>query len=277
MKQIRLVVAAATALALIGLPAQPMQAGEPKELPKQVQQAKAQVEDYLQKIDGLKQSPTVKWLGDPAVQEIFPNLTFFAVRYRKFPIAVAPPGKLSSANVFVVGDKEKLRVLSTPDDFPKFFSTEFQANKIKVTEKSAAVCLRAWLKISEELLQDGFYTFEIVKTDVQKKGANQFEGKGQSMVAKGGNGKIEVTMKFDAEGNLSAGQDYKLQPGPRPKCQATKLLDPDPIVRYMAESELLFMGVAARSYLVEQRSRARDPNLRQAIDRMLNRIESIGW
>jgi hypothetical protein len=276
MKQFRLTAVVAV-LVYLGLSAQPMRAGEPKELPKEVQQAKTQVEDYLKSIDGLKQNPTVKWLGDPAVKEVFPNLTLFAVRYRKFPIAVAPPGKLTSANVFVVGGKEKLQVLTNPDDFPKFFSGEFQANKIKVTEKSAAVCLRAWLKVSEELLQDGFYTFEIVKTDIKKKGADQFEGEGRSMVAKGGNGDIEVTMQFSADGTLTAGQKYTLKPGARPKCQATKLLDPDPIVRYMAESELLFMGVAAKSYLVEQRGRARDPNLRQAIDRILCRIEAIGW
>jgi hypothetical protein len=59
--------------------------------------------------------------------------------------------------------------------------------------------------------------------------------------------------------------------GVRPICQATKLLDPDPIVRRMAERDILVMGRAAKAYLDEQRARA-TPALRQAIDRMWKRI-----
>jgi hypothetical protein len=84
-------------------------------------------------------------------------------------------------------------------------------------------------------------------------------------------------MEFKADGSLTAGQNYKLQAGPRPKCQATKLLDLDPIVRYMTETELLSMGLAAKEYLREQRARAADPKLARAIDRILQRIEVVGW
>src|SRR5205085_1021891 len=61
------------------------------------------------------------------------------------------------------------------------------------------------------------------------------------------------------------------RPGPRPICQATKLLDPDPVVRRMAEQDLLIMGRAVKPYLDEQRARA-EPGLRKAIDRLWQRI-----
>ena len=56
-----------------------------------------------------------------------------------------------------------------------------------------------------------------------------------------------------------------LRPGIRPICQATKLLDRDPIVRRMAEQDVLVMGRAAKPYLDQVRATAR-PKLQQAID-----------
>jgi hypothetical protein len=69
----------------------------------------------------------------------------------------------------------------------------------------------------------------------------------------------------------SVSEDNQIRRGPRPICQATKLLDPDPVVRKMAEQDLLIMGRAARGYLDEQRARA-TPALRKAIDRIWERI-----
>lgn len=66
-----------------------------------------------------------------------------------------------------------------------------------------------------------------------------------------------------------------IQKGVRPICQATKLLDPDPVVRGMAEQAILVMGKAAEGYLTEQRTRA-SPELRQAIDRIWQRILAEG-
>lgn len=58
-------------------------------------------------------------------------------------------------------------------------------------------------------------------------------------------------------------------------CQATKLLDPDPVVRGMAEEAILVMGRGAKEYLDEQRTRAR-PALQAAIGRIWRRILSEG-
>ena len=66
-----------------------------------------------------------------------------------------------------------------------------------------------------------------------------------------------------------------IRAGVRPICQATKLLDPDPIVRRMSEQDLLVMGRAAKPYLDQIRATAR-PQLRQAIDRIWQRILTEG-
>ena len=73
-----------------------------------------------------------------------------------------------------------------------------------------------------------------------------------------------------------ATEQANVRPGPRPICQATKLLDPDPVVRRMAEQDLLIMGIAARAYLLEQRNKA-NAELRRAIDLLWQRMEKNGW
>jgi len=63
--------------------------------------------------------------------------------------------------------------------------------------------------------------------------------------------------------------------GVRPICQATKLLDCDPLVGRMAEQDILVMGSLAKEYLDEQRAKAK-PELRQAIDLIWQRIVKEG-
>ena len=98
----------------------------------------------------------------------------------------------------------------------------------------------------------------------------------QTAVMAGGEGRIEALITLGAAGSLV--QIYEksvLRPGVRPICQATKLLDRDPIVRRMAEQDVLVMGRAAKPYLDQIRARAR-PKLQQAIDRMWQRILDEG-
>jgi hypothetical protein len=91
-------------------------------------------------------------------------------------------------------------------------------------------------------------------------------------VAAGGDGNIDVVMTLGTAGSLvNILERSAIRPGVRPICQATKLLDRDPIVRRMAEQDLLVMGRAAKPYLDQIRATAR-PKLQQAIDRMWQRI-----
>jgi hypothetical protein len=123
------------------------------------------------------------------------------------------------------------------------------------------------------LRQDGFYGFSLMD-DSTKVAADKAGRKASAkvVVMKGGNGEIDASLTFDEDGKfLKAADEAKLKPGPRPICQATKLLDPDPIVRAIAEQDLLCMGRAAKPYLDEQRARA-SPELQKAIDAAWRRI-----
>ena len=73
---------------------------------------------------------------------------------------------------------------------------------------------------------------------------------------------------FDEGGGLvRTTWEKHLKPGPRPIGQASKLLDADPVVRRMAERDLLIMGRAAKPYLDDERAKAA-PELQAAIDRI---------
>src|SRR6266851_10212676 len=108
---------------------------------------------------------------------------------------------------------------------------------------------------------------------------------GQLLVLNGGTGAIAARMSFDAAGNLvdvnAAGNlvdvnaSSTVRAGVRPICQATKLLDRDPLVLRMAEQDILAPGSAAKSYLQQQRAKAR-PALKRAIDRLWDRIVREG-
>jgi ABC-2 type transport system ATP-binding protein len=91
----------------------------------------------------------------------------------------------------------------------------------------------------------------------------------------------DVFLKLTAEANQENGQKVSRlqqeQPesNPLPGGKTPKLLDPDPVVRAMAEQDILVMGRTAQEYLAEQRAKA-PPELRQAIDRLWRRILEEG-
>ena len=81
------------------------------------------------------------------------------------------------------------------------------------------------------------------------------------------------TLSFNQEGKLVSAKTVKnIQAGIRPICQAKKLLDKDPVVKKMAEQDILIMGRMCKPYLQEQREKAAPP-LQKAIDVIWNKIE----
>jgi hypothetical protein len=138
-------------------------------------------------------------------------------------------------------------------------------------ERQAEDAARTWLRLSGELKQDLFYQFSAAEVLFERR-EDSARVKGRTTVDAGGKGWIEVVLTLGAAGSfLEAVERSALQQGIRPICQATKLLDPDPVVRRMAEQDLLVMGRAAKPYLDQVRANA-GPKLRQAIDRLWQRI-----
>jgi hypothetical protein len=242
-------------------------------LPEEAQKSADAVRAHLEKLKGAHAGLIYK--DEPSLKKIFPDHQFIVARYRLFPVARILPEGLHASNVFAV-DKKEQKVQHVPD--AKGLESFFKNNQAPVKDEAAAkTSLAAWLTLAQEFPQDGFYKFEVLE--------KEFGGErnevimsvfGRAMVTQGGKGEVGAVLAYK-DGKLNkASETGKIMPGPRPICQATKLLDRDPIVRQMAEQDLLFMGLPARDYLMEQREKA-GPELQPAIDRMWRQIRANGW
>jgi hypothetical protein len=226
------------------------------------------VDDYLKRHNG--SYARIQQIEDEAVTRLFPKHRFFAVIYPRYPVARRVPAELKASNVLAVGQGGKIRLLNEADALQDFFKSDVAA--VQDDERAKTVA-HAWLRLSQEFVQDGFYQFEILDDSIRvQPGKDGRAVRARAVVMRGGNGDIRVALTFDADGHIAqVSEKADVRPGPRPICQATKLTDSDGIVRRMAEQDLLIMGRAAQDYLAEQR-RTADPKLQQAIDRIWQRI-----
>lgn len=213
-------------------------------------------------------------LKDAAVDKTFPEHVFVTVLYPQFPVARAVPKPLKPACLYVQGGDGKLTLLADLQALNDYFGRNVKARKTDEEIKNAS---KAFLKLYQHFQQDGFYAFALMDGETKiEMGERGKECTVVSVVMKGGNGKMTLVVKFNPEGNyIGVSTSQLLERGPRPRCQATKLLDPDPIVRHMAEEALLSMGRQAREYLLEQRAKA-SPELQKAIDAIWERIQREG-
>jgi hypothetical protein len=224
--------------------------------------------DQLATFKGPSATPLA--IEEPALKRALPGCHFFSVRYRQWPVAIAPAKGLRSSNLFAVTPDGKVTVCSEGKDLEKFFKASLPPATTEAQIKDSA---RAYLRLAEELHQDGFYKFTRMDeaTVVAPGWAGQI-GKARAVVMMGGNGTLDIAITFNMNGTVrSVTEKAEIRRGVRPRCQATKLLDADPIVRQIAEQDLLIMGRAARPYLDEQRAKAA-PELQRAIDRLWLRI-----
>jgi hypothetical protein len=217
-----------------------------------------------------------KALADADLAKLFPKSHFFALHFRQWPIHFEPPAGLKSGNVCVLTG-EKVEILSDAAGLETFFRAHLPEAK-NDDDRRAAV--RAWLRLAEELHQDGFYQFKKIDDQALRLEGKTASGRAEVEPRGGNQGQIAVELVFDQPSGSpgrfqSAKEQAKLQAGVRPICQATKLLDADPLVRRMAERDILVMGSIARDYLLEQRAKA-SAELQAAIDATWERIRAEG-
>lgn len=214
---------------------------------------------------------TITPLTDDYIGNTLPG-SYFGVYFQQWPIAIEPPQGLALSNVFFVVDQQVYYV-TNPDDLKSYFLDVVAP----VQNQDQAVDVgRSWLRLSVQFSQDGYFRFSDPVVHARTLATGVILVGGRDKVVGGGTGKLKVQIEFDASGDLADVIEHRaIHAGVRPICQATKLLDPDPIVRRMAERDILVMGRTAKAYLDEQRARA-TPELRQAIDRMWKRIVAEG-
>jgi hypothetical protein len=237
----------------------------------EVQAAEKAIKDKFEPLKNADDKLLVR-ITDDAVARALPGRIVFAVVFPQYPVARLAPEPLKLQNVFAADKDGKVEHVTDVKGLEKLFRSALAPVKDDGAAKDSA---QAWLRLSEELHQDKFFQFTIPEKDLAvEKEQDHRKVTGKAVVEpKGGNqGQIEVTLVFDADGKLiKADEQADLKAGIRPICQATKLLDSDPIVRRMAEQDILVMGRSARPYLDEQRAKA-GPELRKAIDRIWQRI-----
>lgn len=241
--------------------------------PKAEQSRKAveAVKEFLKPLGGSDAQLLTK---DDSALKVFSEHTFVIARYRIYPIAFELPKGMKPSNVFAVSKDNQVQHLPDVAALQKFFVRHGRAVQ---TDEQTKEALAAWLTLSQEFYQDGFYKFEVLHKEFSAERAGEMTHvRGRAIVTQGGNGEINAALAFRDGKLTSATENAKLREGPRPICQATKLLDADPLVRRMAERDLLIMGLSARAYLMEQRESA-NPELRRAIDRLWERVRDNGW
>jgi hypothetical protein len=214
----------------------------------------------------------------PSLTTLLPRHSVFVLRFRMFPVARQPQPPLSANNIFVVKPDQSVELITSAESLQKFFAAAIP--NIDTAALAENAC-KAWLRLTQELRQDGFFRFNEPQVSApamtRDLPPSNIRVSGTLAVApnNGDMGQIGTTLTFN-RGKLASVMDTAdLKAGIRPICQATKLLDPDPIVRGMAEQSILVMGQTARGYLKEQRALA-SPELQIAIDRIWRRIIEEG-
>jgi hypothetical protein len=218
----------------------------------------------------------VLFIDTGSYQPLFPKKLFYVLRFPQWPVSIAPPAGLASNNLMVFTQDKPLHAISNSHQLQEYFQLNAHTQG---TADDAANTLKTWLSLFAELEQDGMFQFNapVIESSTNS-AAGGFEVHGHIDVApkNGDMGSITGKVIVDANGKLqSATARPALQSGMRPICQATKLLDADPIVRKMAERDLLVMGRSARNYLIIQRSKAA-PELRARIDQIWQQILDEG-
>lgn len=200
------------------------------------------------------------------------DYSWYLLRYPIWPIAFNISKPLGTNNIFVLDKANKVKALITTEQQAEKFARE---NMKPITSsdqgKTAAA---AWIVLQQQLQQDGMFRFLPTKTSSNKTDKGLVATGSSAVDPAGGNdGSISATLTFDDCGKLNRVETKAaLQAGMRPICQSTKLLHPDPIVRKMAERDLLVMGKACGFYLKQQRAKA-SPKLRAEIDRVWRQIQ----
>lgn len=222
----------------------------------------------LEKLGGVHGVMTA--LNDEAVTRVLPGHAVYTVLFRQFPVGRMPPEGLKVSNLFAVDGKARVTVITTAKDLEKFLAGHLPAATSESARKDAA---RAVARLGQELHNDGFFKFTLEDGSVK---AEAKSATARAAASSGGKGTYTVSLTFDAGGKVTKLEEKAdLMPGPRPICQALKLLDPDPVVRGMAEQSIQYMGRAASGYLAEQYGKATG-ELKRAIGHAWRRVLSEG-
>jgi hypothetical protein len=161
------------------------------------------------------QGYTITFIKADYLSASFPGTEFFGVHFQQYPVAVAPPEGLAPSDVAVV-QNGAVYYLTSANDLKAFFFE--QLGPVQGQDGAVAAGL-SWVRLSEELTQDGFYTFSDPEGGFLPPPADGNGGVVLSwvIVTGGGTGRIDAALSFDDDGTLMQVQETNtVQPGDRP-------------------------------------------------------------
>jgi hypothetical protein len=120
--------------------------------------------------------------------------------------------RFAPSNLFAVTADGAVKHLSSEKALKEFFRTHLPPVLSDADAKSA---VQAWLRMAEELYQDGYFAFKIEQDSL---GVQSRDGKrvapGRARVTEGGEGQISATLTFDRKGKLvNTSTEAALKPG----------------------------------------------------------------
>src|SRR5262249_52817151 len=145
-------------------------------------------------------SGEVKRIEDEAVEKGVPKYQFFSVLYRQYPGGRPGPKPMKVSNVFAVGGDGKPKLMTEAKEPEEYCKANLGAIK---SDEAAKETGRAWLRLSQEFAQDGFFQFTIPDKDLSvmtEKDARKVSGKAVVEPKAGNMGEIAATLTFDDAG-----------------------------------------------------------------------------
>jgi len=118
---------------------------------------------------------------DDAIARVFPGYVFCVLRFRQYPVARMPPAQLSASNLFVMKPDGSVDVLRDAAGLERFFRATLAPTRAEGEAKDGVV---AWLRMTQEFRQDGFFQFSIAPDSVQvtAPGASALQVTGRAVV-----------------------------------------------------------------------------------------------
>ena len=160
------------------------------------------INNFLSRIQGAQTGQIIS-IDDGAVVQAFPFDRFYVLSYRRYPVAPALPESLAYNNLLVVHADEKVEFIRDPSALEAFFRSQLRP---VTAELQARHSVKAWLRLSQEFQQDGFFQFSTPESGllvVTERGVMRASGKAEVGSDYGNSGEIFISLSFNPAGRLT--------------------------------------------------------------------------
>src|SRR5262249_59701884 len=126
------------------------------------------------------------------VQDLFPGHQVLVASFRQWPVALVPPEPLKSRNLFIVSKMGKMEHFTDAKGLETFFKTNVPATA------NGKNVVQAWLRLSQEFIQDGFYKFTISEKIEELAGSSLsiITGTAEVVPEQGNKGYLKASLRF---------------------------------------------------------------------------------